>query len=110
MIIGILKETGAEKRVAMLPGEVAGLKKMGVDVVAERLAGKEAFISDNEFQAAGATISERSEVKSRSALLLSVNPLPEDEINTFSEGTGPLFCCKSILETKNGLKGQDFRV
>jgi alanine dehydrogenase len=32
MVIGILKESGTEKRVAMLPGEVAIIKKLGVDI------------------------------------------------------------------------------
>ena len=35
MIIGILKETGTENRVAMLPGEVVTLKKMGIEVLVE---------------------------------------------------------------------------
>ena len=35
MIIGILKETGTENRVAILPGEVAALKKMGIEVLVE---------------------------------------------------------------------------
>ena len=33
MIAGILKESGAENRVALLPGEAAGLKKLGVEVI-----------------------------------------------------------------------------
>ena len=36
MVIGILKESGAERRVAMLPGEVAILVKLGVTVNVEK--------------------------------------------------------------------------
>ena len=39
MILGILKESGTEKRVAMLPGEVSALKKMGIEVLVEIGAG-----------------------------------------------------------------------
>jgi len=59
MIIGILKESGAEKRVAMLPGEVAAIKKLGVDIIVERGAGEKAFVSDNQYQSSGALISDR---------------------------------------------------
>lgn len=86
MIIGILKESGNEKRVAILPGEVSILKKMGIEVLVEFLAGDRAFATDNAYQTAGAMMSERKEVISKSAMLLSVNPPMEDDINSFSEG------------------------
>ena len=50
MIIGILKESGEEKRVAMLPGKVAAIKKLGVEIIVERGAGEKAFASDNKYQ------------------------------------------------------------
>ena len=40
MTIGILKETGNENRVAILPGEVVTLKKMGINVLVETGAGE----------------------------------------------------------------------
>ena len=43
MIIGILKETGTENRVAILPGEVIVMKKMGIEVMVELHAGEKAF-------------------------------------------------------------------
>jgi NAD(P) transhydrogenase subunit alpha len=46
MIIGILKESGTENRVAILPAEVVALKKMGIDVLVEKNAGERAFSSD----------------------------------------------------------------
>ena len=43
MIIGVLKETGTENRVAILPAEVIAMKKMGIDVLVENEAGERAF-------------------------------------------------------------------
>ena len=86
MIIGILKESGAEKRVAMLPGKVAAIKKLGVEIIVERGAGEKAFASDDKYQAAGASISERNDLISKCSFLLSVNPLLEENINSFREG------------------------
>jgi NAD(P) transhydrogenase subunit alpha len=86
MIIGILRETGAENRVAMLPGEAAGLKKLGVEIIVENNAGENAFAHDEEYKKAGITTSSRKDVFSKSALLLSVNPVPEDDLKSCWEG------------------------
>jgi H+-translocating NAD(P) transhydrogenase subunit alpha len=86
MIIGILKETGTENRVAILPGEVTVLKKMGIVVMVETNAGQKAFASDTDFKNVGATIANRKEIISKADMLLSVNPPVEDDINSFSEG------------------------
>ncbi len=86
MIIGILKETGNENRVAILPGEVSVLKKMGIDVITEINAGQRAFASDDEFRKAGASLAERKEVISKAAILFSVNPPLDDNLNSFNDG------------------------
>jgi H+-translocating NAD(P) transhydrogenase subunit alpha len=86
MILGILKESGSENRVAMLPGEVAVLKKMGVDVLIEHQAGANAFASDDSYISAGALIAGRKEVILRSDILLAVNPLINENINSFRDG------------------------
>lgn len=86
MIIGILKETGTEKRVAILPAEVVVLKRMSIDVAIEKGAGENAYAPDKDYETAGATIAGRKEVISKAAMLLSVNPPLEDDINTFPEG------------------------
>jgi H+-translocating NAD(P) transhydrogenase subunit alpha len=86
MIIGILKETGTEKRVAILPGEVVVLKKMGVEVMVEHLAGEHSFATDDAYKKAGASINDRKEVVSKAAMLLTVNPPLEDSINYFTDG------------------------
>ncbi len=86
MIIGILKESGTENRVAMLPGEIKGLKKLGIEAIVECEAGKRAFASDNDYQAAGASLAKRKEVISRAEMLISVNPPLEDDLSSFKAG------------------------
>jgi H+-translocating NAD(P) transhydrogenase subunit alpha len=91
MIIGILKESGTENRVAMLPGEAAGLMKLGVEVIVESKAGDKAFFSDKDYQAVGASTKVREEVILKAGMLLSVNPPLGDDINCFREGQ--VLCC-----------------
>lgn len=86
MIIGILKETGNEKRVALLPGEVSVLKKLGLQLIVESHAGETAFATDKDYEAAGAVMAKRKEVIEKAGLLLSVNPPLEDPLEFFSEG------------------------
>ncbi|NMC39093.1 MAG: Re/Si-specific NAD(P)(+) transhydrogenase subunit alpha [Bacteroidales bacterium] len=98
MIAGILKETGTEKRVAILPGEAAVLKKTGVTVQAEKLAGEKAFISDSEYIEAGIAVADRMDLIKGSDLLLSVNPLPAEEIDNLKEGQ---IVCSSVNPSAN---------
>lgn len=86
MIIGVLKETGNENRVAILPAEVVALKKMGIDVLVETNAGERAFASDLAYMTAGARLAVRKDVISEAEMLLSINPPVEDDINSFKEG------------------------
>jgi len=86
MITGILRESGAEKRVAMLPGEAAGLKKLGVEVIVESDAGNNAFAFDADYNAAGIFSEPRKDILAKSALLLSVNPIPEKDLEYCTEG------------------------
>jgi len=103
MIIGILKESGSENRVAMLPGEAAGLKKMGVDVLIETGAGKRAFASDGEYQAVGIEPSSRKDILSKAALILSVNPLPEEDLK-LCRGDGVLCSIVNPVENNKWLE------
>jgi NAD(P) transhydrogenase subunit alpha len=91
MVTGILKDCGTEKRVAMLPGEAAGLKKLGVEVIAESGAGDLAFVTDQDYMAAGVTVVPRKDIFSKAELILSVNPVPENDLKSFREGQ--VLCC-----------------
>ncbi len=99
MILGILRESGNENRVAMLPGEVSILKKMGVQVIVELKAGEKAFAFDNSYIESGAAIAERKEIISKADMLLSVNPLLGDDIKTFRDGQ---VLCSVLNPAENG--------
>ncbi len=91
MLIGILKDSNPEKRVAMLPGEAAALKKLGVEVVVEQGAGQNAFYSDDDYLAAGAKPVTRKELLAGAGLLLSVNTIPEKDVESLQQGQ--ILCC-----------------
>ena len=91
MVIGILKDCGSENRVAMLPGEAAGLKKLGVEVMAENGAGDSAFASDKDYKSSGIVVVPRNDVFSKAGLVLSVNPIPENDLKSCREGQ--VLCC-----------------
>lgn len=86
MIAGILRESGDEKRVALLPGETAAAIKLGLKVIVEEGAGTGAFASDDDYRAAGASTASRRGVISGADLLLTVNPPMDDDISLYKEG------------------------
>jgi NAD(P) transhydrogenase subunit alpha len=98
MLVGILKEYGTEKRVAMLPGEVRTLKKMGVDIVVEINAGHNSYASDNEYVLSGAEILSRKEIISKADMLVSVNTLPEDDLSQCAQGK---VLCSTVNPAEN---------
>jgi NAD(P) transhydrogenase subunit alpha len=86
MFVGVLKETYPnEKRVSLVPQEVAKLKKKGIEVLVERGAGERSGFSDGEFSEAGAKITEREEVFEKAEVLLKVRGLLADEENFLKE-------------------------
>jgi NAD(P) transhydrogenase subunit alpha len=86
MIAGILRESGDEKRVALLPAETAAVIKLGLKVLVEEGAGAGAFASDEQYLSAGASTAARRAVISEADLLFTVNPPFDDDINQFREG------------------------
>jgi H+-translocating NAD(P) transhydrogenase subunit alpha len=85
MVIGVLKESGAEKRVALLPETVVVLTRMNVTVLVEKDAGLKAFASDKEYEAAGATTSTKNEVITKADLLIKINPPTDEEFGMINE-------------------------
>lgn len=59
MIIGILKEPAGEKRVSMLPAQLTPLLQLGVEVWVEKGAGILSCVTDADYEAVGAKISDR---------------------------------------------------
>jgi NAD(P) transhydrogenase subunit alpha len=75
--IAVLREAGAETRVAAIPETVKKFAGLGASVAVEQGAGKSASIADDEFQAAGAAIGTRSEaLKDADAILCVIGPEP----------------------------------
>ena len=85
MKIGILKDTN-DNRVALLPEGVLALTRLNVSVLVSKSAGEGAFVSDKDFEDAGATILAEDEVIRESEILLKVNPVDKAQVGKFKEG------------------------
>ncbi len=81
MIIGILKEPQPERRVALLPEAVVTLKKLNVEVLVESGAGNQAYVSDADYEQAGAKIANRENVVGNAEVLLRISPFTTGEVN-----------------------------
>jgi len=78
MIVGLLKESGNEQRIAFLPEIAAKLVQQKVRVFVEKDAGLTAFQSNQLYEEAGAEIVSREEVLAKSDLLVQIGePSPE---------------------------------
>ena len=86
MIIGLLKESAGERRVALLPEAVALLIKMNARVMVEKDAGTSAFCSDAEYENAGAFVSTKADVISQSEMIVKINPPTGDELSAMKNG------------------------
>jgi NAD(P) transhydrogenase subunit alpha len=70
--IAVLKEGGAETRVAAIPETVKKFAGLGATIAIEKGAGEAASISDSDFEAAGASIGSRSDVLKDADIILTV--------------------------------------
>lgn len=78
MITGILKESGTERRAALLPSHLPVITSLNVKVLVEKGAGEGVYSNDEAYKEAGGEIATREEVISRSDILLLVNQ-PDDQ-------------------------------
>lgn len=86
MIIGVVKETKEyENRVALSPEVVKLVRKKGFDVVVESGAGDKSYFSDQDYEAAGATIGS-TKAALEADLILKVNLATLPEIAQMKEG------------------------
>ncbi len=81
MIIGVLQEPSPETRVSLLPEHMATLLKWNTQALVESGAGANAFANDDKYVAAGATIDSRAGILSKADIILSINPLADDDIS-----------------------------
>ncbi len=80
MILGLLKEYGHETRVALLPEAVQNLVDLKAEVLVEQDAGETAFASNDDYTAAGARVTTRSEIYEKADVLLQIQPPGEDDL------------------------------
>ncbi len=73
MKLGVLKEPSGENRVSIIPASVKKLIKTGFDVIVESGAGILSYHVYEEYQTAGAKISDRNTVLS-SDIIISISP------------------------------------
>lgn len=97
MIVGVLKEVlVGENRVAVTPQTVKDLLKVGLEIHIETEAGKTAFISDSDYQNAGAKIvSDAASILTNSDLVIKVATATLDEINQIKDGSAYI----SLIQT-----------
>lgn len=86
MKFGILKESGDEKRVAMLPESVDALIKMGQTVLVEKGAGDTAYASDDEYKKVGATIVSKKELLAEAEAIVKIQLPEQEEIDGLKSG------------------------
>jgi H+-translocating NAD(P) transhydrogenase subunit alpha len=84
--IAVLKESGAETRVAAIPETVKKFAALGATIAVENGAGNGASISDGDFEAAGATIGSRAEVLKDADILLAVMGPEPTSLNGIKKG------------------------
>lgn len=78
MKIAVLREAGAETRVAAIPETIKKFAELGATTAVERGAGEAASIADADFEAAGAMVGSRTEVlKDADAILCVMGPEPD---------------------------------
>ncbi len=87
MKIGVLKETGNEKRVAIIPGCAQALAKMKLSVLMEKGAGKSAFYSDADYEATGAKMTTREDILKNAELIIKIHPPSASDLASLKEGT-----------------------
>lgn len=84
--IGLIKEEATEPRVSLTAETTSALLKSNASVLVERDAGLAAFISNEQYQAAGATVSGRDTVLKESDIILSIHRPDEATLATAPAG------------------------
>jgi NAD(P) transhydrogenase subunit alpha len=85
MKIGIPKEVG-DHRVAIVPEVAKKIKALGAELIIEKSAGENASFPD-ELYHEFASVVDRNTLLQQSDLLISINPLPEAELDQLAKGT-----------------------
>lgn len=81
MIFGVLKESGDEKRVSLLPDSAEALIKIGQSVLVESSAGMNSYASDEDYKKVGASVVSKKEIFSKSEAILKIQPPTIEEVD-----------------------------
>ncbi len=100
MILGLLKESGDETRVALLPELVKELVAAKVEVVVEQSAGTKAFSADADYEAAGAKVVPREAVFKSAAVLLQIQPPDNNDLALIKKEQVWISVFNPLWETK----------
>jgi NAD(P) transhydrogenase subunit alpha len=87
MTLGILKEPVPETRVSLLPEAAASLTKQNITIQVEKRAGEKAYALDKSYQEKNINVAERSVILSASEIILSINPLSEQDVAQLKPNT-----------------------
>lgn len=99
MILGLLKEYGAETRVALLPETVKTFTDLKVEVLVEKGAGEEAFARDADYEAVGAKIANRSDVFAKAEVLLQIQPPVKEDTKKIKDSQVWISAFNPLWET-----------
>ncbi|MBL4715450.1 MAG: Re/Si-specific NAD(P)(+) transhydrogenase subunit alpha, partial [Bacteroidia bacterium] len=86
MIIGIIKESGEETRVSLLPEDADKLIKVENQVLVEQGAGDRSHFSDDNYKDAGAEIASKADVMKKADVIIKVSAPTEEEIGLLESG------------------------
>ncbi|MFN4244702.1 MAG: Re/Si-specific NAD(P)(+) transhydrogenase subunit alpha [Brevinematia bacterium] len=85
MVLGVIKETfPGERRVSIVPQVIPSLKKMGLDIIVEKDAGKGAYIENVDYEREGVKIVNRDDILN-SADIITYVKAPGADTNNISD-------------------------
>ncbi len=85
MKIGVLKESGLEKRVALLPEHFSSIKKLNCELLVESGAGENAYAPDRNYTEAGAAIVSREDIFNNADIVVCMQLPGENELALLKE-------------------------
>jgi NAD(P) transhydrogenase subunit alpha len=104
MKVAVVKETApGERRVALVPEAVAKLRAAGLEVLVETAAGDGAWLSDDAFTEAGATIAARDELTAAADVIVTVGRPDEAVVAGLRSG-------QALLGMLSPLTAPDFAI
>ena len=111
MYLAIPKEDiNNESRVAATPGTVKELINSGLDVYVETEAGSKSFISDKEYEEAGANIiGSGNEILSQADIIIKVLPPSVEQVSQIKPNAIVISLCQTTRELDLQYQNKDKR-